>query len=138
MIDEVFHQFFLPKPVGDPLETLAAEPGVSKSAILTDAVTARLNRRDASRPEGRFAIRLDRRTGAIGRLGRDGHIQLETLALFVGCEIAIQAPLSENDHAGCALATKQLGAFIAGVGRRIAADRRTLANGIGNTARGGQ
>ena len=105
MVDKVRHQLFLPRPVSDRLEALAAKPGASKSAILTDAVTAWLNRRGASELEDRFAIRLDRLTAAIGRLERDGHIQLETLALFVRYELAIQAPLAENDHAGRALAT---------------------------------
>ena len=45
MIDKVRHQLFLPKPLSDRLEALAARPGASKSAILIDAVTAWLNRR---------------------------------------------------------------------------------------------
>jgi len=82
MVEKIRHQLFLPKPISDRLEALAAKPGASKSAILTDAVTAWLNRRGASELEDRFGIRLDRLTAAIGRLERDGHIQLETLALF--------------------------------------------------------
>src|SRR3546814_8413963 len=83
MVEKVRHQLFLPKPVSDRLEALAAKPGASKSAILTDAVTAWLNRRGASELEDRFGIRLDRLTAAIGRLERDSHVQIETLALFV-------------------------------------------------------
>jgi predicted transcriptional regulator len=138
MVDKVRHQLFLPRPVSDRLEVLAAKPGASKSAILADAVTAWLNRRGTSELEDRFGMRLDRLTAAIGRLERDGHIQLETLALFVRYELAIQAPLAENDHAGRALATKRFEAFVAQVGRQIAAGRRTLADGIGNMAGGGQ
>ena len=41
MVERVRHQLFLPKPVSDRLEALAATPGASKSAILADAVTAR-------------------------------------------------------------------------------------------------
>ena len=129
---------FLPKPVSDRLEALAAKPGASKSAILTDAVTAWLNRRGASELEDRFALRLDRITSAIGRLERDGHIQLETLALFVRYELAIQAPLAENDQAGRAIAAKRFEAFIAQVGRQIAAGRRTIADSLGAVAESGQ
>ena len=60
--EKIRHQLFLPKPVSDRLEALAAKPGASKSAILTDAVTAWLNRRGASELEDRFGIRLDRMT----------------------------------------------------------------------------
>lgn len=138
MVEKVRHQLFLPKPVSDRLEALAAKPGTSKSAILTDAVTAWLNRRGASDLEDRFGIRLDRLTAAIGRIERDGHIQLETLALFVRYELAIQAPLAENDHAGRAIAAKRFEAFITQVGRQIAAGRRTLADGVAGSAESGR
>src|SRR3546814_2376622 len=98
MVEKVRHQLFLPKPVSDRLEALAAKPGASKSAILTDAVTAWLNRRGASELEDRFGIRLDRLTAAIGRLERDSHVQIETLALFVRYELAIHAPLRSEEH----------------------------------------
>jgi hypothetical protein len=138
VVERVRHQLFLPKPVSDRLEALAAKPGASKSAILADAVTAWLNRRGASELEDRFGIRLDRLTAAIGRLERDGHIQLETIALFVRYELAIQAPLAENDHAGRAIAAKRFEAFIAQVGRQIAAGRRTIADGLGGPAEAGR
>src|SRR3546814_11522007 len=106
-----------PNPVSDRCEALAAKPGASKSAILTDAVTAWLNRRGASELEDRFGIRLDRLTAAIGRLERDSHVQIETLALFVRYELAIHAPLAENDPAGRAIAATRFEAFLAPAGR---------------------
>jgi hypothetical protein len=138
MVEKIRHQLFLPKPVSDRLEALAAKPGASKSAILTDAVTAWLNRRGASDLEDRFSIRLDRLTAAISRLERDGHIQIETLALFVRYELAIHAPLAENDQAGRAIAAKRFDAFVTQVGRQIAAGRRTLGVEIGRTTEPGQ
>lgn len=126
MVEKVRHQLFLPKAVSDRLEALAAKPGASKSAILADAVTAWLNRRGASELEDKFALRLDRMTRALGRIERDGTILMETLALFVRYELAIHAPLAENDAAGRALAVKRFEAFVAQVGRQIAAGRRTL------------
>ena len=138
MVEKIRHQLFLPKPVSDRLEALAAKPGASKSAILADAVTAWLNRRGASELEDRFGLRLDRMTAAIGRLERDGHIQLETLALFVRYELAIQAQLAANDQAGRALAAKRFEAFVAQVGRQIAAGRRTLADGFSAGTESGQ
>lgn len=125
-MEKVRHQLFLPKPLSDRLEALAAKPGASKSAILVDAVTAWLNRRGASELEDRFAIRLDRLTHAIGRVDRDAYVILETLALFIRFELAIQTPLAENDHAGRALGAKRFEAFVTQVGRQVSTGRRTL------------
>lgn len=124
--DKIRHQLFLTKLLSDRLEALAAKPGASKSAILVDAVTAWLNRRGASELEDRFAIRLDRLTQAIGRVDRDAYVILETLALFIRFELAIQTPLAENDQAGRALGAKRFEAFVTQVGRQVSTGRRTL------------
>jgi predicted transcriptional regulator len=125
-VEKVRHQLFLPRPVSDRLEALAAKPGATKSAILADAVTAWFNRRGASEREDRFAIRLDRLTQAIGRIDRDTYMILETLALFIRFELAIQTPLAEGDRAGRALGAKRFEAFVTQVGRQVATGRRTL------------
>ncbi|AMK19559.1 MULTISPECIES: hypothetical protein [Sphingobium] len=125
-MEKVRHQLFLPKTLSDRLEALAAKPGASKSAILVDAVTAWLNRRGTSELEDRFAIRLDRLTQAIGRVDRDAYVILETLALFIRFELAIQTPLAENDQAGRALGAKRFEAFVTQVGRQVSTGRRTL------------
>lgn len=120
------YQLFLAKPLSDRLEALAMRPGATKSAILADALTAWLNRRAGSELDDRFGLRLDRMTNALGRIERDGQILMETLALFVRYELAIHAPLAENDHAGKAQARQRFEAFIAQVGRQMAAGRHTL------------
>ena len=129
MIYKVRHQLFLPKPLSDRLEALAAKPGASKSAILVDAVTAWLNRRGTNELDDRFAMRLDRMSAALARLERDGHIQIETLALFIRYELAIHAPLAENDAAGRAVARQRFEAFINQVGRQVAGGVRTIGAG---------
>lgn len=126
MADRVRHQLFLPKAVSDRLEALAAAPGATKSAILADAVTAWLNRRGVSELEDRFALRLERMSNALGRIERDGHVALETLALFIRFELAIQAPLAENDAVGRALGRERFDAFVVQVGRAVASGRCTL------------
>jgi hypothetical protein len=126
MAERVRHQLFLPKATSDRLEALAAAPGASKSAILADAVTAWLNRRGVSELDDRFALRLDRMSNALGRIERDSHVVLETLALFIRFELSIQAPLAENDMAGRALARERFEAFVTQVGRAVATGRRRL------------
>ena len=125
-MEKIRHQLFLPRPLSDRLEALAAKPGATKSAILVDALTAWLNRRGASELEDRFSIRLDRMTRSIGRVEADTHVILETLALFIRFELAIQTPLAENDQAGRALGAKRFEAFVTQVGRHVAGGRRTL------------
>ena len=127
MVEKIRHQLFLPKPLSDRLEALAAKPGASKSAILVDALTAWLNRRGASELDDRFGLRLDRMSTALSRIEHDGHVMLETMALFVRFELSIQAPLADGDQAGRAVGRERFEAFVAQVGRQVAAGKRTIA-----------
>lgn len=129
MVETIRHQLFLPKPLSDRLESLAAKPGASKSAILTDAVTAWLDRRGTRELDDRFALRLDRLSRALSRIERDGQLALETIALFIRFELSIQTPLAENDQAGRAIAAKRFEAFVTQVGRQLAAGKRTFGPG---------
>ena len=126
MVERVRHQLFLSKPLSDRLEALARRPGASKSAILADALTAWLNRRGTSELEDRFAMRLETMWNALSRLERGNHVVLETLALFIRFELAIQAPLAETDVAGRAMARERFEAFVKQVGRAVATGKRTL------------
>ena len=120
------HQLFLPEPLSERLEALAAKPGASKSAILADAVTAWLNRRGASELEDLFSRRLDRLSLALGRVERDGQVLLESLALFIRYELMINAPLPEGDQAARAVGRDRFNAFVARVGEALASGRRTF------------
>ena len=122
----VRHQLFLPEDLSQRLEALAAKPGATKSSILVDALTAWLNRQAASELEDRFAVRLDRMSMALGRIERDGHILLESLALFVRYELMVQAPLPEGDEAARAVGRDRFNAFVARVGEAMASGQRTL------------
>jgi hypothetical protein len=126
MTPKIRHQLFLPQELSERLESLAAQPGVTKSSILADALTAWLNRRGASEIEDRFGSRLNTMTAAIGRIERDGHVLLETLALFVRYELTINAPLPEGDAAARAVGRDRFQAFINRVGEAVANGQRTL------------
>ena len=126
MVEKIRHQLFLPTALSDKLEALAAKPGASKSAILADALTAWLNRRGTSELDDRFGLRLDRMSTALSRIERDGHVILETLALFVRFELSIQAPLADGDQAGRAIGRERFEAFVTQVGRQVAAGKRSI------------
>jgi len=121
------YQLFLPGELSHRFEALASQPGASKSAILTDALTAWLNRQAASELENTFSRRLDRMSLALGRIERDGHILLESLALFVRYELMVQAPLPEADEAARAVGRDRFEAFVTRVGEALASGQRTLA-----------
>lgn len=126
MVERVRYQLFLPRPLSDRLEALAAKPGATKSAILTDALTAWLDRRGSTELDERFGLRLDRLSTALARIERDGQVALETLALFIRFELSIQTPLAENDQAGRAIGRDRFEAFVTQVGRHVAAGRRSF------------
>jgi hypothetical protein len=129
-LDKIRHQLFLPADLSERLEKLATKPGASKSSILADALTAWLNRQAASELEQKFAHRLDRMSMALGRIERDGHILLESLALFIRYELAVTAPLADNDHAGRAQARERFAAFVARVGETLASGEHSFASPI--------
>lgn len=122
----VRYQLFLSEELSHRFEALAGKPGASKSAILTDALIAWLNRQAASELENRFSQRLDRVSMTLGRIERDGHILLESLALFVRYELMVQAPLAEADEAARAVGRDRFEAFVTRVGEALASGQRTL------------
>ncbi|MCR5869564.1 MULTISPECIES: CopG family transcriptional regulator [unclassified Sphingomonas] len=128
MARKVRYQLFLSLPLSERLEALAAKPGVTRSALLAQALETWLTRLGTNELDDRFGPRLDRLSAALGRLERGQEVLLESLALFIRYELAIHAPLAENDHAGRAIARERFEAFVAQVGRQIAAGRHTLDN----------
>lgn len=123
----VRYQLFLPEDLSRRFDALASAPGASKSAILTDALAAWLNRQAASELENKFGARLDRMSLALGRIERDGHVLLESLALFVRYELMVQAPLPDTDEAARAIGRDRFEAFVTRVGEALASGQRTLA-----------
>ncbi|MBO9712461.1 CopG family transcriptional regulator [Sphingomonas sp.] len=127
MPQKVRYQLFVPQPLSERLEALAAKPGATRSSLLAQALESWLDRRGTSELDERFGVRLDRISASLARIERGQEILLESLALFIRYELAIHAPLAENDHAGRALARERFEAFVNQVGRQLAAGKRTLA-----------
>lgn len=123
---KIRQQLYLAPDVAEKLEALAAKPGASKSAILSDAVQAWLTRRGSHELDERFGLRLDRISNQLGRIERDQQILMESLALFVRYQLTINAPLPEPDAAGRAVGRDRFQSFIDQVGRHIAGGSRSL------------
>ena len=123
----VRYQLFLPEELSTRFEALAARPGATKSSLLAEAVRALLDRRGASDAEQRFTMRLDRISSQLGRIERNGHIGLESLALFVRYMLTVSAPLAEEDEVARAIGRDRFSAFVARVGQQLASGRITFA-----------
>jgi predicted transcriptional regulator len=124
--DKVRYQLFLAAELARRFEEVAAAPGASKSSILAAALGAFLDRRGASELEQRFEMRLDRISRQLERIERNGHVGLESLALFVRYMLAVNAPLAEEDEVARAIGRDRFAAFIARVGQQLASGRRTF------------
>ena len=114
------HEFTLDRPLSERLAALAAKPGSSKTAIMTDALKAWLDRRGAGELEERFKARLDKLSVQLGRIERDQQVIAETLALSIRFQLTVYALVPEPDRAAQLIGQDRFKAFIAQVGRRIA------------------
>jgi predicted transcriptional regulator len=117
------HEFNLDEDLSERLTGLATKPGGSKTAIMTDALKAYLDRRAAHELDERFRVRLDKLSLQLGRIGRDQQVIAETLALLVRFQILATAPVPEADHAARAVAQERFKSFLEQVSRRVASGR---------------
>jgi hypothetical protein len=119
------HEFYLDEDLSERLATMAAKPGSSKTAIMSVALRAYLDRGATSDLEERFRARLDKMSLQLGRLERDQQIVAETLALLAFFQFRVTAPSSDGDGAARALAQDRFKTFVEQVSRRIS-NGRTL------------
>jgi hypothetical protein len=124
--DLVRHQLFLSREVSERLEALAAKPGVTKSSLLAEAVAAWLDRRGRNELDERFGLRLERISKQLARIERDGHVAIESLALFIRYMLTVNAPLPEGDEAARAIGRDRFAAFVQRVGQQLASGRRAF------------
>jgi hypothetical protein len=124
--ERIRYQLFLPKALSERFEALAAAPGASKSRLLAAALEAWLNRRGTDELEQRFAVRLDRISTQLARIERDGHVSIESLALFIRYMLTVNAPLPEGDEAARAVGRDRFAAFVQRVGQQLASGRRAF------------
>ncbi|BEV12082.1 ribbon-helix-helix protein, CopG family [Asticcacaulis sp. DW145] len=126
MSTRVRYQLFLDPDVSQRFEALASKPGMNKSAVLRDALTAWLDRRGSNELDDHFGQRLNRLSAQLNRMERDQLIQLESLALFIRLTLLRDAHLPEADAATRALARDRYEAFVAQVGRHLATGQLSL------------
>jgi hypothetical protein len=114
------HQFYLSDDLSEKLEALAAEPGSSKTAILTEAFRAWLDRRGATEFDERFGVRLDRLSRADEHLGKKLDFVAEALGTFVQHQLTLVSHQPPFDTETGQLGLQRYRAFVEMVGRRLA------------------
>lgn len=122
------HEFYLDEDLSDRLSTMAAKPGSSKTAIMTDALRAYFERGAASELDERFKARLDKQSMQLARIERDQQIVAESVALLARFQFMVTAPVPDSDRAARALAQERFKGFLEQVSRRIANRRGLIAD----------
>lgn len=123
MSSKVRYQLYLDADMSGQLEDLAAKHGNCKSAILTDALRAYLNRRGAKELDDLLGVRLS-------RLEHDQQVVLESLGLFVQYYLTVTAPVNDQDKAALAIGQDRFDLFIRQVGRRLASGKHLTYEGL--------
>lgn len=112
---------YLDAALSKELGALAAKPGTSKSAIISDALRFYIDQRGTKGIDEKLKVRLDRLTNQLNRIERDQHIVVESLALFVRYYLSTVPPLPQSEQAAAqALGRDRFHGFIEQVGRRVA------------------
>lgn len=113
------HQFYLPDALSEKLDALAAKPGASKTAILTNALTAWLERKGAQELDQRFGPRLDRQNRASERVERKLDALTELIGVFVQHQLTLVAHQPPFDEATARLGRERYLRLLDLVERRL-------------------
>ncbi len=114
------HQFYLPDHLSEKLEALTAKPGTTKTQILSDALTAWLERQGANELDQRFGPRLDRQNRATERLERKVDALSEMLGLFIRHQLTLVAHQPAFDSQTAQLGRARYTSFMKLVEQRLA------------------
>jgi len=129
------HQFYLPDELSARLEALAAHPGSSKTAILTDALSAWLARRAGHELDQRFGARLDRQNRAADRMEQKLDFLVEALGMLIRHQLTLTAHQPAFDAETSRLGRLRYDEFVAAVGRLLATGKSATAAPPASTVR---
>jgi hypothetical protein len=118
------HQFYLPDELSAKLDAMAAQPGSSKTAILTDALTAWFDRRAGNELDQRFGTRLDRQSRIADRTEQKLDFLTEAVGLFVRHQLTLTAHQPAFDAETNRLGRLRYDEFMKVVGRMLTRDDR--------------
>lgn len=120
------HNIYIDEETSAGLEALAARPGSSKSAIISDALRHYIRHRGSPDLDEALKIRLDRLSRENALVRRDLDVLTESLAFFVRLYLTFNAHTPVPDQATQAVARDRFQKFIEQVGRQIAGGKRSF------------
>ena len=115
------HQFYLPDELSAKLDALALKPGASKTAILTDALNAWIDRAGHKELDERFGPRLDRQSRVAERIERKVEALTELVGVFVQHQLTLVAHQPLFDEETSKLGRQRYTRLLDIVERRMAA-----------------
>jgi hypothetical protein len=128
---------YLDEELTERLRQLTAKPGSSRSAIVTAALRAYLDRQGADELDARLNVRLDKLTRQLRQIERDVGIVMETLALYVRYALTVTAPPADGDRSAAnAIGHERFQSFVEQVGRRLARGKSLRADVLGPEGNG--
>jgi hypothetical protein len=122
------HQFYLPEALSAKLDRLADKPGASKTQILTEALSAWLERGAMSDLDERFGPRLDRQNRTSDRLEEKLDLLTEIVGVFIQHQMTLTAHQPSFSKETAQLGRERYQAVIDMAGRRAAKRRTQLGN----------
>ncbi len=111
----------------EKVETLAKQPGQTKSAVVEAALLEFFSRKAEERYDGALIRRLDRLTRQYDQLDRNLSVTSETIALFVRFYLTVAPPMGHVDQdAARALGKERFDYFILQLARRLAGGKNMI------------
>ncbi len=106
--------------LAEDLARLAQKPGVSKAAILEDALRAYLDHGASRDLDERLRVRLDQISSQLSRQERGLHILQEGFGLYLQFEFIATAAVADGDEAARAIGHQRYQSYLRELGRRLA------------------
>ena len=106
--------------LAEELQRLAQKPGVSKAAILEDALRAYLDHSASRDLDDRLRVRLEQISSQLNRIERGLHILQEGFGLYLRFEFIATAAVADGDEAARAIGHQRYQSYLRELGRRLA------------------
>src|SRR5215471_8490062 len=123
------YSILLSDEIAERFERVARRRNGTKSAIIEEMLDRRLNPERYPLIDDVILRRFDELSRGVAAIKRDVAITTEMVSLFVRYYLTITPPLAASEQvAAHALGKERFRVFVAQIGRRIASDRRLVAD----------
>jgi predicted DNA-binding protein len=130
------YSILLSDEIAERFERVARRRSGAKSAIIEEMLDRRLNPERYPLIDDVILRRFDDLSRSVAAIKRDVAVAAEMVSLFVRYYLTITPPLAASEQtAARALGKERFSIFVAQIGRRIASDRRLVADVMESVSR---